>query len=136
LRFGDISIKKKLSLITMLICGIVLLISSAIYVTNDIFTLKKSIAEKLLIISKVIGANCTAALSFDDPEAAEEILGSFNNEHHILSAYLYNDSENVFARYLGGISNMESKTHDTMEDISPVEVNLKEFQFRQMACSP
>jgi len=116
----------------MLICGIVLLISSAIYVTNDIFTLKKSIAEKLLVISKVIGANCTAALSFDDPEAAEEILGSFNNEHHILSAYLYNDSENVFARYLGSISNMESKTHDTMEDISPGEVNLKELQFRQM----
>ena len=132
MRFRDISIKKKLGLITMLICAIVLLISSAIYVTNDILTLKKSIADKLLVISKMVGANCTAALSFDDEEAAEETLGSFSTEPHILSAYLYRDDDSVFARYLSSSQNWDSLTRHTVDNISPHTVNLKEFQFKQL----
>ncbi|MCP4251921.1 MAG: response regulator [Candidatus Scalindua sp.] len=107
MRFKDISIKRKLSLITILICGIVLLISSAIYVTNDILTLKKSIAEKLLTISRVIGANCTAALSFDDEEVAKEILESFSTEPHVISAYLYNDESKVFSEYRSSSQNWD-----------------------------
>ena len=132
MRFRDISIKKKLGLITMLICAIVLLISSAIYVINDILTLKKSIADKLLVISKMVGTNCTAALSFDDEEAAEEMLGSFSTEPHILSAYLYRDDDSVFAKYHSSSQNWDSPTHHIVDKISPGTVNLKEFQFMQL----
>ena len=84
----------------MLVCSIVLLITSAIYIINDIITLKKTIAEKLFIISKVIGSNSTAALSFEDEDAAVEILASLSEEPHVLSAILYDKEGNVFVNIL------------------------------------
>ncbi len=132
MRFRDVSIKHKLSLITMLTCGIVLLVTSAVYVANDIITLKKSIAEKLLIISKVIGSNSTAALSFDDEEAAEEILASFSTEPNILSAYLYKKDGNVFAKYLGNGPDWDSLTHHGTIDVLPGEEKFKDFTFEHV----
>ena len=116
----------------MLTCGIVLLITSAMYITNDIITLKKSIAEKLLIISKVIGSNSTAALSFDDEEAAVETLASLSTEHCILSAYLYKKDGNVFARYLSRDQDWDLLTHRSVSDSSLGENKFKDFQFEHV----
>ena len=117
----------------MLTCGIVLLITSAVYVTNDIITLKKSIAEKTLIISKVIGSNSTAALSFDDEDAAKEILASFSTEFNILSAYLYKKDGNVFVKYIGNGPEWNSISHYNIVDKLSGEEKLKDFKFEHVA---
>ncbi len=132
MRFRDISIKRKLSLVTMLICGIVLLITSAIYITNDIITLKKTIAEKLLILSKVIGSNSTAALSFDDEDAANEILASLSEEDHILSAFLYENDGNIFAQYLSKDIDWDSLVRHRRNNILLSEEGLNDFQFKRV----
>ena len=132
MRFRDFSIKHKLSLITMLVCSIVLLITSAIYIINDIITLKKTIAEKLFIISKVIGSNSTAALSFEDEDAAVEILASLSEEPHVLSAILYDKEGNVFVKYLSNGPNWDSLALRRMNDISQSEEKLKDFQFEHV----
>ena len=116
----------------MLTCGIVLLITSTVYVTHDIITLKKSIAEKLLVITKVIGSNSTAALSFDDEDAAEEILASFSTEHCILSAYLYKKDGSVFSKYLCSGQDWDSLTHRMTSDISLGGDKFKDIQFEHV----
>ncbi len=127
--FQDISIKRKLSLIIMLTCGIVLLVTSAVYITNDIIILRKSIAEKLLTISKVIGSNSTAALSFDDKETAIEILASFGEEPYILSAYLYDKDGNVFAEYLSKGPDWDSLEHLRITDVTSREEKFRDYKF-------
>jgi signal transduction histidine kinase/CheY-like chemotaxis protein len=116
----------------MLTCGIVLLITSSVYIANDIITLRKSIAENLLIISKVIGSNCTAAISFDDEEAAKEILDSFNQEPHILSAYIYKNDGNVFAKYFSNGPDWDTLTRRGITDFSQGEERFKDFQFEHV----
>ena len=92
-KFQNASIKNKLTLINMITCGIVLLMVTVAFVTNDLISLKKSIVEKLITISKVIGENSSAALTFDDEYAAAEILASLAEEPNILATYLYRQDE-------------------------------------------
>ncbi len=100
--FRNVSIKNKLTIIIMIICSIVLLLSSGAFITTDLFAVRKSMAGKLLTISNVIGENSTAAITFHDEETAEEILSSLSAEPNVLSAFLYNSDGTLFAKYISG----------------------------------
>ena len=50
-------------------------------------------------LAQVIGSNSTGALTFGDPQAAEEILAAMSARPHIVSARLYDADGNPFATY-------------------------------------
>ncbi len=68
----DISVKRKLILLTMVTSGIALLLSSAAFLVYDIVTYQSNAVRGLSILAEVIGSNRTAALSLNDPRAAAE----------------------------------------------------------------
>jgi PAS domain S-box-containing protein len=51
------------------------------------------------VMADIIGANSSAALSFNDKSAAKETLAALRAEPYVLSACLYNQSGEIFATY-------------------------------------
>jgi sensor histidine kinase regulating citrate/malate metabolism len=84
LTFRNISIKKKLTIIIMLTSSFVLLLAATAFLASEMMTLRRSIVEKLSTMAGVIGQNSTAALTFNDPEAAEEILSALRYHRVVL----------------------------------------------------
>src|SRR5882762_10981616 len=97
--FKDMPIQKKLLRIIFLISGVVLLVTCLTFFIYEFYIFRKTTTEKLSTIGKIISLNSTAALAFDDPEAAKEILASLKTEPHIVAACLYNKEGKIFAQY-------------------------------------
>jgi len=99
LLFRDISIKRKLILISLLTTGVVLLLASAVLITNEVIDFRRSMIKDLTVQAEIIGSNSTAALSFNDRKAAEEILSALRAAPNIMYATIYTKDGKVFAEY-------------------------------------
>ncbi len=95
----SLTIRSKLTLISMLITGIALLICGAAFTLITIYVIRQSSVAKLNVISAIIGENCTAALSFDDREAATNLLNALAGEEAITRGVLFNNRGEIVASY-------------------------------------
>jgi two-component system, NtrC family, sensor kinase len=107
--FKNLSISAKLNLLVLVASGAALLLASAVLVFNYARMARSSKVNQLEALARVLGANSTAAISFDDPAAARELLSSLNLQRSILYACIYNAQGHVFAEYKG----------DTMKSFVP-----------------
>ncbi|MGE5621388.1 MAG: diguanylate cyclase domain-containing protein [Candidatus Bathyarchaeota archaeon] len=98
-RFRDISIRNKLMVIIMATCCTALLLGGMALIVRYAASEQEKTADRLLILARVIGANLAAAVSFDEPASAGEILGGLAAEPSIRSAYVYDSRGRLFARY-------------------------------------
>lgn len=105
--FPNIPIRQKLIRMIMLICSIVVVLICCAYVVFEIITSKNNIKENERILGNIIASNSSAALAFDNPADANEILSALNANKHIVAACLYDKSGKLFARYPAGVSNAE-----------------------------
>ena len=96
---GDLSIKRKLTLIILLTSSIALLAACVAFITYEVVSFRESVKNQLVTLAEVIGANCTAALTFQDPRSAGEALGALRAQPHILKACIYKLDGAVFAAY-------------------------------------
>ena len=97
--FRDIPIQKKLLRVIFLINGIVLMVTCLTFFIYEFYTFRKGITEKVSTIGEITALNSTAALAFDDHEAANEILASLKKEGHITNACLYDKKGKLFAQF-------------------------------------
>ncbi|MBI2943824.1 MAG: response regulator [Candidatus Wallbacteria bacterium] len=95
----DVSIKRKLLFITMLTSSVALLMACGIFLTYDIVAHRATMVRKLQTLAAAIGSNCTAAITFNDPNAAAETLGALGAESHILAAAIFDARGRPFARF-------------------------------------
>ncbi len=95
----NLSITKKLTATIVFSCLLVSLMASAFFIVSEIISLRKSVLEDLSGLAGVVGINCTAALEFNDPETAREILASLSAKPHILYAALFTHNSRLFASY-------------------------------------
>jgi signal transduction histidine kinase/DNA-binding response OmpR family regulator len=98
--FQSFSLKRKLTLIIMVISTAALLLSSVAFITYDLLELRKTMRRDLSVLAGIVGSNCTAALTFDDPKAARETLSALSAEPHVVSACVYSKDGRLFAEYL------------------------------------
>ncbi|MBS0170493.1 MAG: response regulator [Nitrospira sp.] len=98
--FRDWAIQRKLTAITMLISGLVLILSSLTFLINDTQILRHGLIHRLTTLANVVGLHSAAALSFDDHEVAAETLAALEQEPHIVSADLFARDHSLFARYM------------------------------------
>ena len=84
-KFVSRSIKRKLTMITLLISCVVLFLVSVIFVTTQVASYRRAIVQELETITTIIGSNSTAAVVFDDRRAAEEILAALRAKPNIVS---------------------------------------------------
>lgn len=97
--FRDLSITAKLNLSALVAGGAALLLASAALIFNDARLIRSSKEQQLSALASMVGANSTAALNFDDPDAANEQLSSLKLQPTIRFAYVYNVKDQVFAAY-------------------------------------
>jgi signal transduction histidine kinase len=95
----DWPIKQKLTAIFLLISGLVLLLSSAAFVTYQVITLRRMTLKDLSTLGRVIAANSTAALAFANQGDAREILSALRAQPHVVAAGLYDATGRLFASY-------------------------------------
>jgi two-component system sensor histidine kinase/response regulator len=99
-KFRDLSIRRKLTLIMMLISVVALVLSCASFIVYDQIFSRRAMAQELKSVAKIIGSNSTAAITFNDPDSATEILAALSARPQITSAYVYNIEGKPFAQYI------------------------------------
>ena len=117
--FKDIPIRKKLMRIIFLINGVVLMVTCVTFFIYEFYIFRKTSTEKLATIGKIIAANSTAALAFDNPDDAKEILAALKTEPHIVAAALYDTAGNLFSEYFS----------DAGMDVLPATSEIKGYRF-------
>ncbi|MBN1845134.1 MAG: HAMP domain-containing protein, partial [Sedimentisphaerales bacterium] len=99
LGFSNLTIKQKLIWIIMSICSVTLLLTCAVYITYQQYSLRQHRVQNLSVQARIIGDNCKASLSFDAVSDAVDILKALRAESSILFACVYTNEGEVFARY-------------------------------------
>jgi signal transduction histidine kinase len=98
-RLRDWPITRKLTAILLLTSGLVLLLTSAAFVTYQVAAFRQTTMKNLSTLGRVIAANSTASLAFANDADATEILSALRAEPHIVAAGLYDKDGRLFARY-------------------------------------
>jgi signal transduction histidine kinase len=100
--FKDIPIRRKLMRVITLIITVVLVVSCLTFFFCELYSFRKTTRQNLSTLGKIIAANSTAALAFDDQVASKEILAALKAEPHIMAAALYDRGGHLFAQYAAG----------------------------------
>jgi signal transduction histidine kinase/DNA-binding response OmpR family regulator len=99
--YRNLPIKYKLHVLT-LITGIAALTFAVGTVLAYYYVVRDSTRNDLTVLAQIFGSNSTAALSFNDPKAAEELLSGLVAKRSIRCAYLYTPDGKVFSAYRRG----------------------------------
>lgn len=99
MKLKDTPVKYKLMRVIMITCTVVLLLMSCAYIIFEYINFRERARTNLSIFGAVIAANSSAALAFDSPRDAYEILNALQANKQIVSACLYDMHGNLFAKY-------------------------------------
>src|ERR1051326_6687857 len=97
--YGNLSLKRKLQIMMMLTAGAALALACFALLAYDRSSLRSAMRNDLAILADIIGENSTAALSFNDPQAAEEILNGLRAKPHLVAARIFGPNGQPFATY-------------------------------------
>jgi len=92
-------VQRKLMTMLLLTSGVVLLMTCTAFTAYDYLTFRRTTLQELSTVGRIIAANSTAALAFENSDDAEEILVALSTERHIVAAALYSDSGTLFSSY-------------------------------------
>ncbi len=97
--YRKLSIRNKLLFIVLVICGVLIGLMATYFIGDKYISYRQAMVENISTLAKVIGINSTAALAFDDPGTAEEILSALSAESDILMAHIFSADGLVFQSY-------------------------------------
>ncbi len=98
----NLSIKRKLMLITMLTSSAALVLFSASFLIYDLLSFRHFLSGDLATQAEIIGYNSAAAMAFKDEAAATVTLKSLQAKEDVTAAILYTPDGKTFARYIRG----------------------------------
>ena len=93
-------IQRKLMSVILLTCSVVLFLICGAYIIYEYYSFKRILKENVSILGVIVAANSSAALAFDSPDDATEILSALKGNQHIVAASLYDREGELFARYV------------------------------------
>lgn len=92
-------IRQKLMRIMLLTSGLVVVLTCAAFMGYELMTFRGATVRELSTVGQILAANSTAALAFQNPDDAREVLAALKAEPHILAATLYDADGRVFSVY-------------------------------------
>jgi signal transduction histidine kinase/DNA-binding response OmpR family regulator len=95
----DLSIRRKLMLITIIISSVALVVACAAFAADDYISFRRLMVGELITSADVIGVNSTAAISFGDRDAAREALSSLHADPTVMVAVIDKADNEDFASY-------------------------------------
>ncbi|HVU17865.1 MAG TPA: ATP-binding protein [Candidatus Didemnitutus sp.] len=100
----NVPIRRKLMLVMLLTCIAVMLMMRATFFIYEYRTFREATQRELSTLGRVVAANSTAALAFENQEDASETLSALRAERHVTAAALYDRDGRLFARYPEGVA--------------------------------
>jgi signal transduction histidine kinase/DNA-binding response OmpR family regulator len=98
-RYRNLPVKHKLLLVVMLAGGAAVTAALAGIVTYDQISARDAMAHDVLVDSKVLATNATAALTFRDQSAAREVLSALRGRREVIAAVIVTPDGKPFAGY-------------------------------------
>ncbi|HEY7120875.1 MAG TPA: ATP-binding protein [Tepidisphaeraceae bacterium] len=95
----DLSLTRKLTLINLLATALALVLACALFMAVDVMTYRDGMVDDASVCADLVGQNSTAAISFNEPGSAAEILGSLRADPHVRAARLYTSDGKPFVTY-------------------------------------
>jgi len=95
----NIPIRQKLIIVILLTSGAVLLLTCSAFITYEIITLHRGMLQGYMTRAKIIAANSTASLAFQNETDAAEVLGALRTDQRVIAACVYDGNGKIFARY-------------------------------------
>src|SRR4030081_1631433 len=95
----NLSIKRKLTLITMLTSSIALILASVSFLIYDLVSFRHLLTQDLMTQAEIIGYNSAGAMEFKDVPAATATLSALTAKEDIVTAVLYTPDAKAFASY-------------------------------------
>lgn len=99
MRLRDASLQRKLTVIVMITTVVALTFAAVGYVAYDRFMMRTALGRDRTVLADIVGANSTAAITFDDQSAATETLAALRREPQVAVACLYKAGGALFAEY-------------------------------------
>ncbi len=99
IRYRNLAVQYKLRLIITFAASFALVLASIATVTYDQILARSNMRNDLAVLAEIVGSNSTAAVTFRDQRAAEEILSGLKAKRHIVAATIYSDDGKPFASY-------------------------------------
>ena len=97
--FPNMKIQNKLTVLLMVMSSLTVLFACMLFYMMVSKQFLERYKNDLQNLSIIVGENCKAALLFDVADDAIDILSSFKYKDSIQSVELYDDRENLFAKY-------------------------------------
>src|SRR5690348_7117776 len=98
-RFRDRPIRQKLVMTTMITTTVALLLAGLGIVLADLILFRGFLLRDLSSLAKMLAENSTAALAFDDPGTATQILDSLKARTHVQTGCIYGNDGALLASY-------------------------------------
>lgn len=98
--FRDRPIRQKLAITTLIATAVALLIAGTGIVLADWVLFRGYLRRDLTALTRIVADNSTAALAFNDPDAATQTLGALRARPHLAAACIYRNDGSVLADYL------------------------------------
>lgn len=98
-RIKDLPLQRKMLLMTLVICGAVVLVAATALFVFQILTFRSAFQRDIAIVASIVAKNSTAAMAFNDQESAGEILSSLKAKPSIQCACLANQAGKVIAHF-------------------------------------
>jgi two-component system sensor histidine kinase/response regulator len=97
--FRRLSLARKLTVMGIITSGLSLTIAATVLVVYDRSTARERLARDTDMLARIVAANSTGAVAFDDARAARQTLNSIAVNSHVLSAAILDRQGKVFVRY-------------------------------------
>ena len=98
-KYRNLAVKQKLRLIIMAAVGAALTLACGAVLLYDYLVLYRWMQNDLGILAEILASNSTAALTFDDSQAAGELLAGLKAKRSIASAAITAQGGRTFASY-------------------------------------
>src|SRR3954451_21600770 len=92
-------INRKLTFFMLATTSLALIFMGTALITYEVVTFRRTLAANMSVLAQIVGTNTTAALAFEDPKNAKEILSALSAERQITAAAIYDDRGEIFARF-------------------------------------
>jgi PAS domain S-box-containing protein len=96
---NDLPIKRKLVAFVLIITLSVLILSYLILLSYETRTYRETVRHSLATLADIISSNSTAALMYDDPKLAREILSGLRAEPDVVEAALFDKKGRLYSTY-------------------------------------
>ncbi|HLQ67522.1 MAG TPA: ATP-binding protein [Candidatus Limnocylindrales bacterium] len=96
------TIQRKLVIAIMLTSTTALVLTGAVLVAREAMSLRSLLGTELSTRAGILAANSTAALAFQNPEDARQVLSALRTDPSVVAAALYDGQGRLFATYPNG----------------------------------